>query len=71
MLSIGNMRQLAVDLLVSSTRMRRVACLDEPDVLPYAGNDAFGPDVVGDLVPALQGWFSILSYVPYDVPRPV
>ena len=55
-LSIGNMGQLAVDLLISSSRARRVAYLDEPSVLPCAGNDAFGPDAVGDLALALEGW---------------
>ena len=55
-LSIGNVGQLAVDLLISSARARRVAYLDEPSVLPCAGNDAFGPDAVGDLALALEGW---------------
>lgn len=55
-LSIGNVGQLAVDLLVSSSSARRVAYLDEPSVLPCAGNDAFGPDAVGDLALALEGW---------------
>lgn len=60
-LSIGNVGQLAVDLLISSARARRVAYLDEPSVLPCAGNDAFGPDAVGDLALALEGWVSFLS----------
>ena len=55
-LSIGNVGQLAVNLLISSSRARRVAYLDEPSVLPCAGNDAFGPDAVGDLALALEGW---------------
>ena len=33
-----------------------MAYLDEPSVLPCAGNDAFGPDAVGDLALALEGW---------------
>uniref|UniRef100_A0A0D3FPH8 Proteasome assembly chaperone 2 n=1 Tax=Oryza barthii TaxID=65489 RepID=A0A0D3FPH8_9ORYZ len=57
-LSIGNVGQLAVDLLVSSSRARRVAYLDEPSVLPCAGNDAFGPDAVGDLALALEAYES-------------
>ena len=32
-----------------------MAYLDEPSVLPCAGNDAFGPDAVGDLALALEG----------------
>ncbi|CAN6286704.1 unnamed protein product [Urochloa humidicola] len=57
-LSIGNVGQLAVDLLISSARARRVAYLDEPSVLPCAGNDAFGPDAVGDLALALEAYES-------------
>ncbi|EEC76242.1 hypothetical protein OsI_13667 [Oryza sativa Indica Group] len=57
-LSIGNVGQLAVDLLVSSSSARRVAYLDEPSVLPCAGNDAFGPDAVGDLALALEAYES-------------
>lgn len=57
-LSIGNVGQLAVDLLIPSAKARRVAYLDEPSVLPCAGNDAFGPDAVGDLALALEGWAS-------------
>jgi proteasome assembly chaperone 2 len=48
--------QLAVDLLISSARAKRVAYLDEPSVLPCVGNDAFGSDAVGDLALALHGW---------------
>jgi proteasome assembly chaperone 2 len=55
-LSIGNVGQLAVDLLIPSSKARRVAYLDEPSVLPCAGNDAFGPHAVGDLALALEGW---------------
>ncbi|KAL6637930.1 hypothetical protein ACP70R_025502 [Stipagrostis hirtigluma subsp. patula] len=57
-LSIGNVGQLAVDLLISSARAKRVAYLDEPSVLPCAGNDAFGPDAVGDLALALEAYES-------------
>ncbi|KAL6894156.1 hypothetical protein ACP4OV_008254 [Aristida adscensionis] len=58
-LSIGNVGQLAVDLLISSARARRVAYLDEPSVLPCAGNDAFGPDAIGDLALALEAYESV------------
>ncbi|XP_020395833.1 proteasome assembly chaperone 2-like [Zea mays] len=57
-LSIGNVGQLAVDLLISSSRARWVAYLDESSVLPCAGNDAFGPDAVGDLALALEAYES-------------
>jgi proteasome assembly chaperone 2 len=48
--------QLAVDLLISSARAKRVAYLDEPSVLPCAGSDAFGSDAIGDLALAIEGW---------------
>jgi hypothetical protein len=35
----------------SSAREKRVAYHDEPFVLPYAGNDAFGFDAIGNLTP--------------------
>lgn len=35
-----------------------MAYLDEPSVLPCAGNDAFGPDAVGDLALALEAYES-------------
>ncbi|KAK8941050.1 hypothetical protein KSP39_PZI010751 [Platanthera zijinensis] len=53
-LSIGNVSQLAIDLLVSSLRAKRVACLDEPSVLPCVGNDAYGPLPEGDLALPLE-----------------
>ncbi|XP_019107579.1 uncharacterized protein LOC104904427 isoform X2 [Beta vulgaris subsp. vulgaris] len=48
-LSIGNVGQLAVDLLISSTRAEKIGYLDDPNVLPCVGNDAFGPLPQGDL----------------------
>ncbi|KAK8969600.1 hypothetical protein KSP40_PGU007021 [Platanthera guangdongensis] len=53
-LSIGNVSQLAIDLLVSSLRAKRVAYLDEPSVLPCVGNDAYGPLPEGDLTLPLE-----------------
>lgn len=57
-LSIGNVGQLAVDLLIPSSKARRVAYLDEPSVLPCVGNDAFGPNAVGDLALPLEEYES-------------
>ena len=54
-LSIGNVGQLAVDLLVSSTRAETVGYLDDPFVLPCVGNDAYCPNPGGDLALPLQG----------------
>jgi len=55
-LSIGNVGQLAIDLLVSSSGAKRVAFLDEPSVLPCVGNDAYGPIPEGDLALPLEGF---------------
>ena len=63
-LSIGNVGQLAVDLLIPSAKARREAYLDEPSVLPCAGNDAFGPGADGDLALALEGWVLKSSSLP-------
>ncbi|KAG0473866.1 hypothetical protein HPP92_015723 [Vanilla planifolia] len=57
-LSIGNVSQLAVDLLISSLRAKRVAYLDEPSVLPCVGNDAYGPLPEGILSLPLEAYES-------------
>ncbi|GLT96972.1 hypothetical protein SLE2022_145610 [Rubroshorea leprosula] len=57
-LSIGNVGQLAVDLLVSSTRAERIGYLDDPFVLPCVGNDAYGPIPCGDLALPLEAYES-------------
>lgn len=54
-LSIGNVGQLAVDLLVSSTGAERVGYLDDPNLLPCVGNDAYGLLPCGDLALPLEG----------------
>ncbi|KAJ4716427.1 Proteasome assembly chaperone 2 [Melia azedarach] len=57
-LSIGNVGQLAVDLLVSSTGAETVGYLDDPFVLPCVGNDAYRPIPRGDLALPLQAYES-------------
>ncbi|KAI4298397.1 hypothetical protein L6164_031963 [Bauhinia variegata] len=57
-LSIGNVGQLAVDLLVSSTRAERVGYLDDPYILPCVGNDAYGPVPQGELALPLEAYDS-------------
>nr|ABF70018.1 cell cycle-regulated protein-related [Musa acuminata] len=57
-LSIGNVGQLAVDLLISSTRAKRVGFLDEPSLLPCVGNDAYGPEPEGVLALPLEAYES-------------
>lgn len=60
-LSIGNVGQLAVDLLVASTRAERIGYLDTPYVLPCVGNDAYGPVPNGELALPLEGLHSLTS----------
>ncbi|XP_020093074.1 proteasome assembly chaperone 2 isoform X2 [Ananas comosus] len=62
-LSIGNVGQLAVDLLIASTRAKRVGWLDAPSVLPCVGNDAYGPVAEGDLALPLEAYESPLHAI--------
>lgn len=55
-LSIGNVGQLAVDLLVSSTRAERIGYLDDQFVLPCVGNDPYGPIPCGELALPLEAY---------------
>ena len=56
-LSIGNVRQLVEDLFISSMGSKRVGYLDDPNILPCVGNDAYGsfPFPQGDLALPLEG----------------
>lgn len=60
-LSIGNVGQLAVDLLISSLRAERAGYLDDPYVLPCVGNDAYGPIPQGNLALPLEAYDSSSS----------
>lgn len=60
-LSIGNVGQLAVDLLVASMKAERVGYLDTPFVVPCVGNDAYGPVPNGELALPLEGSNSLAS----------
>ncbi|KAK7264347.1 hypothetical protein RJT34_31954 [Clitoria ternatea] len=57
-LSIGNVGQLAADVLISSTDSERVGYLDDPYALPCVGNDAYGPFPQGDLALPLEAYDS-------------
>ncbi|GFY95661.1 clast3-like protein [Actinidia rufa] len=57
-LSIGNVGQLAVDVLISSTRGERIGYLDDPNVLPCVGNDAYRSTPQGDLTLPLEAYAS-------------
>ncbi|KAH0768379.1 hypothetical protein KY290_004322 [Solanum tuberosum] len=53
-LSIGNVGQLAVDLLVASLKAKRIGYLDDPNVVPCVGNDAYWPSPPGELALPLE-----------------
>ncbi|OWM79272.1 hypothetical protein CDL15_Pgr003444 [Punica granatum] len=57
-LSIGNVGQLAVDLLISSLRAERIGLLDDPYILPCVGNDAYRPVPQGELALPLEAYDS-------------
>uniref|UniRef100_A0A7N0TDE5 Proteasome assembly chaperone 2 n=1 Tax=Kalanchoe fedtschenkoi TaxID=63787 RepID=A0A7N0TDE5_KALFE len=57
-LSIGNVGQLSVDLLVASLKAERAGYLDDPYVLPCVGNDAYGPFPQGVLALPLEAYNS-------------
>lgn len=57
------MGQLAVDLLIASTKAERIGYLDDPNVLPCVGNDAYTPTPQGDLALPLEGCSSVFLSV--------
>ncbi|KAG8364277.1 hypothetical protein BUALT_Bualt19G0111600 [Buddleja alternifolia] len=60
-LSIGNVGQLAVDLLISSLKAEKIGYLDEPNVLPCVGNDAYSPSPPGNLALPVEAYESSSS----------
>ncbi|EYU42636.1 hypothetical protein MIMGU_mgv1a011492mg [Erythranthe guttata] len=60
-LSVGNVGQLAVDLLISSLKADKIGCLDDPNVLPCVGNDAYSPAPAGKLALPLEAYESSSS----------
>ncbi|GBG78106.1 hypothetical protein CBR_g26043 [Chara braunii] len=59
--SVGNVGQLAIDLLIATADVRRVGYLDEPNVLPCVGNDAFGEVPEGNLTLGLEVYQDVKS----------
>ncbi|KAL5715070.1 hypothetical protein ACHQM5_016948 [Ranunculus cassubicifolius] len=57
-LSIGNVGQLAIDLLISSLKAERIGYLDDPSVLPCVGNDPYGLVPQGVLALPLEAYES-------------
>lgn len=52
--SVGNVGQLAADLLINSCGMTRVGLLDTDLVVPAVGNDAYDSDAPGTLHTQLE-----------------
>ena len=63
-ISVGNVGQLAVDLLINSLRLGRVGYLHDPSLLPLVGNDAFDhTPQSGHLHTAAEGQSSLRGYI--------
>lgn len=58
-LSIGNVGQLTVDLIISSLQAQKIGFLDDPNVLPCVGNDPFATIDSGELTVALEVYEAI------------
>jgi len=55
--SVGNVGQLAVDLLINTWRLPRVGYMDHPALLPLVGNNAFDhTQPAGHLHTVAEGW---------------
>lgn len=54
------MGQLAVDLLVSSLKADKIGYLDDPNVLPCVGNDAYSPAPPGKLTLPVEGFIFLI-----------
>ncbi|GAA0141204.1 chaperone [Lithospermum erythrorhizon] len=57
-LSIGNVGQLAVDVLIPTLKAERIGYIDDPNVLPCVGNDAYWPSPIGKLALPLEAYQS-------------
>lgn len=49
-----------MDLLIASLKAEKIGYLDDPNVLPCVGNDAYTPSPPGKLALPLEGIFQIL-----------
>lgn len=59
-MSIGNVGQLAVDLLIANLPLELVGHIYDHDVLPIAGSDAYG--VNGRMITSIDGMPDV-SYI--------
>lgn len=55
-LTIGNVPQLCVDLLITSGGFSRVAAVDHPALLPVVGNDAYARPGTGEICTAAEAF---------------
>jgi hypothetical protein len=54
-LTVGNVGQLTIDVLICTFKCPRVGFIDDPFVLPAVGNDPFTPVRNGILTTKLEG----------------
>ncbi|CAH1779728.1 unnamed protein product [Owenia fusiformis] len=47
--SVGNVGQLAVDLIISTLCMKKIGYMDDESILPLVGNDPFASGTTGNL----------------------
>lgn len=65
-LSVGNVGQMAIDLLIFGLRMNKVGYIDSPHVISMVGNNAFTGD--GSLTTSLEG-FNRLTLLIFSLPE--
>lgn len=51
-----------MDLLISSLKADKIGYLDDSNVLPCVGNDAYSPSPLGKLALPLEGLFFFLFH---------
>ena len=71
-ISVGNVGQLTVDLIINTLKLDRVGYLQDPGLLPLVGNDAFDHTThtgQGHLHTATEGGCVYTQYPEVDVPE--
>jgi len=64
-LTLGNVGQFAIDLLVSTTSATRVGFIEDPHIIPVAGNDTFteGPGCLSTAIEVYQIQHKRITFV--------
>jgi hypothetical protein len=52
--AFANIGELAIDALVASLNLQRLAAADDPNVLPCVGNNPYAPEPAGSLATAME-----------------